>query len=296
MKFTGERMIPEHNIKDKIYLEHVNRYVFASQFVKDKNVLDIACGSGYGSQILHDAGAKSVCGVDISQETIAYCQEKYPEITFAHGSVDAIPLEDYSVDVIVSFETLEHVDVCVQEKFMQEVNRVLRTDGILILSTPNALVYKEENDFHVKELTPKELDILLKKNHLQYTLFFQESIDSNYILSEEEIHNSSVQSLLTTFANNEKRKAWDDRFLIVVCSKKDHPTKVKGSVYVSNTQSIRHSADTSAYHDVIMQKEHEIQLMRDSKFWHARERYMIIKHWIVLVCLNPRKFLKSIFK
>ena len=72
MRYTGERMIPEFNEGEEIYLEHITRYIFASQFIKDKIVLDIACGSGYGSDYLLKNGARKVIGVDISKETVEY--------------------------------------------------------------------------------------------------------------------------------------------------------------------------------------------------------------------------------
>ena len=79
MKFTGERMIPDENRHDAIYAEHLNRYFFASHFVKNRTVLDIASGSGYGSEILQKAGARRVYGVDISEEAIEFGKELYKD-------------------------------------------------------------------------------------------------------------------------------------------------------------------------------------------------------------------------
>lgn len=152
MRFTGERMIPDENRHDAIYVEHLNRYFFASHFVKDRAVLDIASGSGYGSDILKKAGAQRVYGVDISEEAIEFSKALYNDVEFRWGSVEDIPLQDGEVDVVVSFETLEHVDGRLQRVFMTEVKRVLKEDGAFIVSTPNALVYPEGNRFHAKEL------------------------------------------------------------------------------------------------------------------------------------------------
>jgi 2-polyprenyl-3-methyl-5-hydroxy-6-metoxy-1,4-benzoquinol methylase len=301
MKFTGERMIPEYNLRSKIYLEHVNRYYFSSQFVRNKDVLDIACGSGYGARILFDSGANSVLGVDISEESIGYCRNKYPNIDFSVGSVDNIPCKDKSFDTIVSFETLEHVDTKKQERFMQEINRVLRDDGVFILSTPNALVYEKGNEFHVKELTPEELDALLKKYGFEFEILFQESVDANYIFSSNEISEGKVNKGFFRFENDEGRRPWEDRYLIVVCVKKDNKSPViDSSVYISNIQSIRHGINQDFVSKQIEEKEKELEeknreilLIKSSKFWKLREIYLKTKHWLIFIFLNPRKFIKK---
>ena len=158
MEFTGERMIPGKVDKD-LEIEHLMRYQFASQFVAGKTVLDASCGAGYGSAILAK-DAKSVDGLDISEETIVYAKENYKadNIRYTCGSIASLPFADASFDVYVSFETLEHVDGETQEAFLQEALRVLKADGILIVSTPNKTVYDKRghNDFHVKELTYTE--------------------------------------------------------------------------------------------------------------------------------------------
>ena len=89
----------------------MTRYIFSSQFVKGKVVLDIACGSGYGTDYLLKVGAVKVIGVDISDEAISYCKDKYSRsgMEFLVGSVEKIPVESNSIDIIVSFETIEHV-------------------------------------------------------------------------------------------------------------------------------------------------------------------------------------------
>jgi 2-polyprenyl-3-methyl-5-hydroxy-6-metoxy-1,4-benzoquinol methylase len=66
MKFTGERYIPTE--EGKIRLEHYHRYATVLDVVKEKNVLDVACGEGYGSFFMAEVAA-SVVGVDISDET-----------------------------------------------------------------------------------------------------------------------------------------------------------------------------------------------------------------------------------
>lgn len=74
MKFTGERFIP--GVNGNIDLEHLHRYRFCIDFIADKDVLDIACGEGYGSAMI-SAHARKVWGVDISAEAISHAQSEY---------------------------------------------------------------------------------------------------------------------------------------------------------------------------------------------------------------------------
>lgn len=180
-------MVPEENgEKSEIYMEHFARYVFAAQFVKNKVVLDIACGSGYGTHWLKCSGARKVVGVDIAQETVDFCKSRYQDegIVFMVGDVRAIPLDDHCVDAIVSFETIEHVDASAQVAFMKEIKRVLKHDGILIMSTPNAAISPEGNHFHIKELAHNELSALLKNSFSSVRLFYQDTVASTYILDD----------------------------------------------------------------------------------------------------------------
>lgn len=177
MKFTGERFIPGQT-DPELQMEHFNRYQFARQFVKGKRVLDAACGAGYGSDILA-RDAEFVVGIDISEESIAYAKGEYggKRTEFQIASVDNLPFEENSFDIVVSFETLEHVDGRTQQRFLHEISRVLTENGILIMSTPNHSVYSKRgvNEFHVKELTDTEFRYLLEA-HFQcvHMLFSQQ--------------------------------------------------------------------------------------------------------------------------
>src|SRR3990167_2932557 len=160
MQDTGERMIPEHHKGNIIYGEHMSRYLAVAGTVEGKVVLDIACGTGYGTQIIAKDAAK-VYGVDISKETIEYAKENFnaPNITYKLGNASKIPLDDNSVDVVVSFETIEHVKE--YEKFVDEVKRVLKDNGQFIVSTPNDDEFIDDNEFHVHEFQFTELKELV---------------------------------------------------------------------------------------------------------------------------------------
>src|SRR6266550_506916 len=161
LEFTGERIVPG-SVSEALFREHEARYIFAGQYVARKKVLDIACGTGIGTSYLLKAGAKSCIGLDIDERTIGYAKAVYPECTFGVSDALDITLLDSSVDVVVSFETIEHVSD--QVKFLMECSRVLRADGLLICSTPNKRVYRwlGNNPFHVREYTLKEFKVLLE--------------------------------------------------------------------------------------------------------------------------------------
>src|SRR3569832_184980 len=106
--WTGERL--ESFVLHDATIEHLHRYALAKEFVQGKKVLDIACGEGYGSNLLAEA-AEMVQGVDIDESIIAKAKNKYTakNLRFAGGSVEKIPFDASSFDVVVSFETLEHI-------------------------------------------------------------------------------------------------------------------------------------------------------------------------------------------
>lgn len=132
---------------------HLNRYFTAKQYVAGKRVLDVACGEGYGSKLLKSWGAESVVGVDISESALQVANSKFAEegITFLHHSAEELPFESNSFDVVVSFETIEHLEH--PEKFLEEISRVVKFNGTVLISCPNDNYYAKNdqnfsNPFH----------------------------------------------------------------------------------------------------------------------------------------------------
>lgn len=172
-KQSGERIFPSRTLG---FAQHLARYEFSKQFVKGKIVLDIACGAGYGSALLAET-AKKVYGVDICEDVITYARQEYKnrDIAFLKGDARNIPILSNSIDVAVSFETLEHITE--QDIFLSEIKRVLKKKGILIISTPNKESYgKINNQFHKKELNKKEFSRLLNKYFKNSVTFNQNSV------------------------------------------------------------------------------------------------------------------------
>ena len=137
--------------------------VFASKFVANKVVLDVACGAGYGSNYLITCGAKEVLGVDLSKNAIEYAKNHYSKknLYFLQGNAVSLPFHNNFFDVVVSFETIEHINE--YEKYLEEIKRVLKPRGIFICSTPN-IKYTQHPYFHVKEFYPEEFFSLLEKH------------------------------------------------------------------------------------------------------------------------------------
>lgn len=164
LPFTGERFVP--GVAGEIWYEHWHRYHFAVPLVAGKVVLDVACGAGYGSALLARQ-ARSVHGVDISAQALAHATATYAgaagNLQFVAADCGSLPFGDGSFDVVVSFETIEHI--AGQERFLDEIARVLRPAGVLVLSSPNRPEYSgvhgTANPFHVRELDRDELAALL---------------------------------------------------------------------------------------------------------------------------------------
>ena len=138
--FTGERFVPGID-DDEITIEHFQRYKTVLDLVKNKVVLDAACGEGYGSSIIGTV-ANQVIGIDLNGEAIDRATANYgnDKVSFLTASVAELPIESNSIDVVVSFETIEHVPEEVQIEFIKEVRRVLKEDGLFIISSPNRAI------------------------------------------------------------------------------------------------------------------------------------------------------------
>lgn len=186
MEFTGERYVPE--VHGNIEIEHIHRYLLACEAVVGKVVLDLASGEGYGSAMLART-ARKVTGVDVSQEAISHAREKYQSenLDFRLGSCSAIPLEDASIDVVVSFETIEHHSE--HQAMMREIKRVLRPGGALIISSPDKLEYSDKpgysNPHHVKELYRDEFCKLVSSYFKNHRIFGQRVVYGSAIFGED---------------------------------------------------------------------------------------------------------------
>ena len=144
---------------DYISIQHVERYRFACQRLKPgSRVLDVACGTGYGTAMLRDHGCDVVAG-DLDPVEIASVRQSLGYDRIVCLDVRHIPFVDGSFDAVVSFETIEHI--VEGRQFLEEIRRVLRPGGVFIGSTPN-ISYTAHPWYHVKEYEPEEYYSLVR--------------------------------------------------------------------------------------------------------------------------------------
>lgn len=185
LEFTGERFVP--GLKNDNTIEHLHRYAFACKLVKDKIVLDVASGEGYGANLLANYADK-VIGIDNSNESIEHAKKKYlkSNLSFFCSSAINMPLDSNSIDVVTSFETIEHL--IEQDEMILEIKRVLKPNGFLIISSPDKKFYSDTtghiNHFHLKELYFSEFKTLLKK-HFSNSHFYLQRIAYGSFLCPE---------------------------------------------------------------------------------------------------------------
>jgi len=237
----GERFLPWMD-DPIINYEHLHRYRFAKEFVKGKIVLDLACGEGYGSYMLAEE-ANEVIGVDISESTIKHAKIKYAtnNLKFIKSSMLEIDIEGENVfDVIICFEALEHVEE--HDKVMAEIKRMLKNDGIFIVSTPNKYSYTDEGDYcknpwHKKELYLDEFEALLKSAFKNVLIYGQKVFPTSNVFPISKVVSNTQELAIEkigsefSFVSLDKK---DARYFIAVAS--DYSIKDSiGSSYMVDT-------------------------------------------------------------
>lgn len=186
MDFTGERFIPCADLGQEIAIEHLQRYRAILDLAAGKTVLDAASGAGYGGMILAER-AKMVCGIEIDQEAIQQAKDLYggTNLLFARGSVGFLPFRGGAFDLVVSFETIEHLPEMIQRGFLQEIKRVLKPGGLLVMSTPDRRIYSDlpgyHNEYHLKEFYREEFTAFLSGSFGQVKMWEQVALLSYFI-------------------------------------------------------------------------------------------------------------------
>jgi ubiquinone/menaquinone biosynthesis C-methylase UbiE len=209
----------ETHIFNENTLEHLHRYAFVRSLVKGKIVLDIASGEGYGSYLIAKT-AKKVYGVDIDPSVVRNATVKYKadNLTFLDSDIRNIPFEQNAFDIIICFETIEHVEN--QDLVMTELKRVLKTEGVLIISTPEKKRYSDDRNFkniyHVKEFYEREFKSFVN-NHFKNSVFFHQYLSyGSFIHFEDDI---LINEILTgNFNKVEKIAKSSPLYIIAVCS------------------------------------------------------------------------------
>lgn len=231
LPFTGERFTPE--CVREISYEHWHRYAFARALAVGKRVLDAACGEGYGSAQLAQV-ASAVTGVDIDATTIAHAQARYgarANLRYLQADVTALDaLPDRSFDLVVSFETLEHVEA--QERLLDGFARLLSDDGVLLVSTPDKLHYNagaEPNPFHVRELHRVEFEALLAARFPTRRLYAQKLLFQSALWALDgdsgSVQASSVQASVQDGETLREGLAYPPLYYVAACAHNDAALK-----------------------------------------------------------------------
>jgi SAM-dependent methyltransferase len=158
LPLTGERTAPGIWHENYWFARHEAAYRWITAYWLDSEthrVLDAGCGEGYGAELLHQAGAEQVFGLDYEGTTLRHLAKAYPQINPVQGNLVQTGFAANSFDLVVSLQTIEHL--WEQPRFITECARILKPNSVLVLSTPNRLTFPSGNWYHTKELTAAEL-------------------------------------------------------------------------------------------------------------------------------------------
>jgi SAM-dependent methyltransferase len=242
LEFTGERFTPE--CVREIWYEHWHRYAFAREFARGKRVLDAACGEGYGSALMAQTAA-SVLGVDIADTAVAHARTRYANLQnlrFEKGDCTALELPPASADLIVSFETLEHV--AAQEALLAGFARILAPDGVLVISSPDKRTYSDlagfSNEFHVRELYREELLGLLAPHFPHVRLYGQKLLFQSAIWALDEESEGTVAAATAGEGGTQVKSGlrYDPLYFIAVCSRQPLPALPAVALFGDREESV----------------------------------------------------------
>ena len=197
--FMQERYVPGTWSSLAAY-EHLPRYALASELARSAEVLDFGCGTGYGSAMLA-ATARSVTGLDIDGSALEWARahHRVDNLRFLQDDRLAADLPAASFDLITCFEMIEHVDETTQRAAIAQFQRLLRADGVLLISTPNPEVTKRygENPHHLREMTREEFRGVLGE-HFPRVMMLKQWMQPSIVIADEsgrDLQQASVQAL-----------------------------------------------------------------------------------------------------
>jgi len=157
----GERHVPSvPRYNSAMHLGHMASYREALRYAYGRKVLDVGCGTGYGSFFLASYSVNQVDAIDSFVPALDYAQQVYahPRLKYLDGDALELPYTDKSFDFVFSSQVIEHVPS--SRRFLQEIHRVLRDDGFCLITTPNRLLFSpgevDSNPYHVNEMSLNE--------------------------------------------------------------------------------------------------------------------------------------------
>lgn len=243
-----------------IRAEHEGRYRWAASAVSGKKVLDAGCGVGYGAAMLAEAGASRIVGVDIAGEAVEDAIRRADSIgEFVLGDLEQLPFTPCSFDVAVCFEVIEHVQR--RDLVLDELQRVLRPEGVLIVSSPNRNVYLPGNPHHVREYTPSELHAALTKRFRHVALYRQHQWISSLITDDAGLQTrSSGVEIAASVRKVAGIAPGEEVYTLAVAA--DGPLPVMGGAAI-----LTGAIDLRWWHDKVTALEHERDALLGSVSW-----------------------------
>jgi SAM-dependent methyltransferase len=262
---TGERFYP--SMRGLIRYEHMHRYALCVEMARGQEVLDIASGEGYGSALLGSVAAH-VLGVDADPSAVAYARHRYyyPNVRFLTGLCTEIPAGDASFDLVVSFETLEHLDE--HDLMLSEIRRVLRPGGRLVISSPNKLVYSDEpgytNPFHVRELYYDEFVELLERHFPHVRIHGQRVAAASFVYPLVHRHAAGLPSFSPNGDQASEGFPPLDRpvYFVAVCADDEHALGQIDSLFLDRHDDILHDLE-SHYERAFRQFAQQVDALAD---------------------------------
>jgi len=254
LSFTGERVIPG-KVDADLFNEHFARYVYARGFCRGEDILDTGCGVGYGSAYLAEVAAH-VVGLDNDSRAIRFARSHYARTntTYLVGDCQNLPFRSQAFGVVTSFEVIEHLPDA--KAYLEEVLRVLKKDGIFVVSTPNRPVYHEHlgtvtNPFHVREWDLDEFLTLLKAY-----FNFVEPLGEQHLSAVGILASTSTLSVPVTIEQRSGLATAD--YFVCVCS--------------SELQNVGEMVYVPASSNVLLERERHVRSL--TKQLHDREAYL----------------------
>ena len=171
LPLTGERTVPGVPSENYWFRRHEAAYEFATALVANRTVAEVGCGEGYGTALFARSAGR-VLGLDYDALTVRHARTAYPAAHFVRANLAALPMPTGSMDVVTTLQVIEHV--WNHGEFVRECRRVLRPDGMLLVTTPNRLTFSPgletpQNPFHTHEFTADELGDLLARKGFSIT-------------------------------------------------------------------------------------------------------------------------------
>ncbi|UGY10673.1 methyltransferase domain-containing protein [Phyllobacterium pellucidum] len=270
--FMQERYVPGTWSELTAY-EHLPRYMFAQQYSIDRRVLDFGCGSGYGAKALSEV-ADHVVAVDIDDGALEYARTEHSRFNLEFVKVDDLcdNYSDAQFDLVTCFEVIEHLDELDQKRLLKNFRRLLKPQGLLIISTPNPKTTElyGENPFHLKEMELDEFSDVLKANFKHTIILDQKILSGSTLTISSDNGASNPAARIAPMYTNVSPKAKTPAAWIALCSMSPLDRVQPVFFYDNETDFIRQRV-----REIATRHQHEIKLYTENKQSAELERALL---------------------